>query len=160
VNESKHVERVRALQSEVVELRAENCRLASLLDSVRNLVGPRGPSSIAPAERLEAEVAPGEPVKRRRGRPPRVRLDAEAELRREAEELAAARRAMAAVGADDRLIPIEGPEMDAHPFGRLSSVFMRRRWIREGKLQCVRVGRRTYVSESAIAAFVAAGGSR
>lgn len=59
-----------------------------------------------------------------------------------------------------RLIPLEGPEMDATLLGRESSVYMRRRWIRQGKLKCVRLGRQTFVSEAAIADFFANGGAK
>jgi hypothetical protein len=59
-----------------------------------------------------------------------------------------------------RLIPLEGPEMDATLLGQRSSVYMRRRWIRQGKLRCVRLGRQTFVSEAAIADFIANGGAK
>jgi hypothetical protein len=89
-----------------------------------------------------------------RGRPRRVDLD---DVVRAATE-----RPPPPVSDDPRhrLIPLEGPEMDATHFGRISSVHMRRRWIRQGKLQCVRIGRQTFLTEAAIAAFIERGGSQ
>jgi hypothetical protein len=59
-----------------------------------------------------------------------------------------------------RLLPIDGPEMDATYFGRLTTVSQRRRLIRKGALRCVRIGMKTYISEGAIAEFLASGGSK
>jgi hypothetical protein len=59
-----------------------------------------------------------------------------------------------------RLIRVDGPDMDAHYFGQLTTVSQRRRLIRKGKLRCVRIGQVTYLSEAAIAEFLASGGSR
>lgn len=61
---------------------------------------------------------------------------------------------------EQRLLPLDGPEMDAHQFGQLTTVWQRRRLVRQGKLRAVRIGRDTYISEAAIAEFIAQGGAR
>jgi hypothetical protein len=102
-----------------------------------------------------------EATKRRRGRPPSIRVpawDAAAELARS--YTAKPKPEPPPADPNLRLIPVEGPEMDATYFGRLTTVSQRRRLIRKGKLKCVRLGKRTYISEGAIAEFLASGGSR
>jgi hypothetical protein len=79
-------------------------------------------------------------------------------------EIAEAQQPAAPVPLGDkpgqRLIPLEGPEIDAMHFGQISSPWMRRRWIRQGKLRCVRIGRHTYLTEACIEEFIAQGGAR
>jgi hypothetical protein len=60
----------------------------------------------------------------------------------------------------NRIFTVEGPDMDATPFGRVTSKWVRWKLIREGKLASVRIGRGVFVTEQAIADFLAKGGSR
>jgi hypothetical protein len=60
----------------------------------------------------------------------------------------------------NRLLPVDGPEIEETDFGRVTSKWQRWRLVREGKLACVRIGRNVFLTEQAIADFIARGGSR
>lgn len=97
----------------------------------------------------------------RRGRPRKV-MDPLTALAEIAKDVAACTPPPAPPAPDPelRLLPLAGPEMDAHMFGQLTTLWQRRRLIRQGKLRAVRIGRDVYVSEGAIAEFIARGGAR
>lgn len=60
----------------------------------------------------------------------------------------------------DYLYWINGPEIEATPFGRATTKWLRYDLVKEGKLPCVRLGRRIYLAHSAIEKFIAEGGQR
>ena len=55
---------------------------------------------------------------------------------------------------------VDSPEIDATPFGRVTTKWQRWRLVREGKLPSVHVGRRVYITADAIREFIAKGGAK
>lgn len=61
---------------------------------------------------------------------------------------------------EPRLYAVNGPEIEATAFGRVTSLSTRYALIKDGKIQGVWIGRRVYLSDRAMADFISRGGSR